>query len=79
MKFAYSMILKLWNTKNVWSHNLKSDLRILPDEPFQKKNSYDVPELHKIRRSSDFTALKLGKGSSGSHPNEAQAWHDFFS
>ena len=27
--------------------------------------SHDVPELHEIRRSTDFEAIKLGKGSSG--------------
>ena len=30
-----------------------------------QKPSYDVPELHKIRRSPDFDALKLWKFSSG--------------
>ena len=35
--------------------------------------SHDVPELHKIRRSADFEALVLWKGSSGTYePNGSQ-------
>ena len=41
-----------------------------PTSPFTielKNPSHDVPKLHKIRRSTDIKALKLGKGSSGSY------------
>ena len=47
-------------------HNLKAKY---PTNPFTisklQNSSHDVPELHKIRRSPDLEALKLGKGSSG--------------
>ena len=36
-----------------------------PDRPFDYFNSYDVSELHKIRRLTDFEALKIVKGSVG--------------
>ena len=40
-----------------------------PTNPFTifwlRNRSHDVPVLHKIRRSPDQEALKLGKGSSG--------------
>ena len=32
--------------------------------------SHDVPQLHKTRRSTDFQAQKLGKGSSGGRENQ---------
>ena len=39
---------------------------LLADKPFRSFSH--LPELRKIRRSTDFEALKLGKGSSGRKP-----------
>ena len=50
--------LKLWN--------VRSGLEVLPDEPFHNFGAWlNFLELHKIRRSADFKARKLGRGLSG--------------
>ena len=48
-----------------------------PTSPFTSSElSHDVSELHKIRRSMDLEALKLGKGWSGGLVGEILKAHD---
>ena len=67
-----SLSLQLQNQEGENAFGVKCSY-VYPTSPFTtlklQNPSHDVSELHKVRRSTDFEALKLGKGSSGSFPD----------